>query len=55
MDTIERDKTPAKPTAKSGGKGKALRAKSIKGKVDHAALTDEVIRRFPNILKALAE
>jgi hypothetical protein len=34
---------------------KVLRAKPIKGEVDHAAITDEIIERFPNILKALAE
>jgi hypothetical protein len=32
-----------------------LRAKPVKGEVDHGALTDEIIGRFPNILKALAE
>jgi hypothetical protein len=32
-----------------------LRAKPVKGEVDHAALTDQIIGRFPNILKALAE
>jgi hypothetical protein len=33
----------------------ALRARPINGKVDHAAITDEIIGRFPNILKVLAE
>lgn len=54
MDTIERDKTPAKPAAKPS-KAKVLRAKPVKGKVDHGAVTDKIIKRFPNILKALAE
>lgn len=33
----------------------ALDAKQVKSEVDHAAITDEIIKRFPNILKALAE
>jgi hypothetical protein len=34
---------------------KTLDTKLTKGAVDHGALTDEIIARFPNILKALAE
>jgi hypothetical protein len=34
---------------------RTLRAKPVKGEVDRAALTDKIITRFPNILKALAE
>ena len=55
MDTIERDKTPSQPAAKPAGKGKVLRAKPVKGEVDQAALTQEIIRRFPKILDALAK
>lgn len=55
MDTIDRDTTPEKPAAKSRDKAKVLRAKPVKGEVDHGALTDKIIARFPNILKALAE
>jgi len=55
MDTIERDKTPAKPPAKAGAAKKVLRAKPVKGGVDKGAMTDKIIGRFPNILKALAE
>jgi hypothetical protein len=56
MDTIDRDNITTKPAAKAlAGKDKVLRAKPIKGEVDHAALTDKIIARFPNILKALAE
>jgi hypothetical protein len=55
MDTIERDKTPAKPAAQPRDKAKVLRAKPVKGEVDHAVLTEKIIGRFPNILKALAE
>jgi hypothetical protein len=32
-----------------------LRARPNKSEFDHGALTDEIIARFPNILKALAE
>jgi len=55
MDTIDRDHSPTKPPAKQRGKDKVLRAKPVKGEVDHGALTDKIIGRFPNILKALAE
>jgi hypothetical protein len=55
MDTIERDKTPTKPAAKPRAAKKVLRAKPVKGEVDQGALTDKIIGRFPNILKALAE
>jgi hypothetical protein len=34
---------------------KVLRARSSESEVDHGALIDEIIARFPNILKALAE
>jgi hypothetical protein len=33
----------------------ASHAKPAKGEVDHGTLTDNIIARFPNILKALAE
>ncbi len=55
MDTIDRDNTSAKPAAKLRDKAKVLRATPAKGEVDHGALTDKIIARFPNILKALAE
>jgi hypothetical protein len=55
MDTIDRDTKPTKPAAKPAGKAKALRAKPVQGEVDHGALTDAIIARFPTILKALAE
>jgi hypothetical protein len=53
MDTIDRDNTAAKPPAKS--RDKVLRAKPVKGKVDHAAVTREIIGRFPKILAELAK
>ena len=53
MDTIERDNKPAKPALNP--KVKVLRAKPVKGERDHGALTDKIIARFPNVLKALAE
>ncbi|HVH80437.1 MAG TPA: hypothetical protein VM782_13665 [Stellaceae bacterium] len=55
MDTIERDKSPKKPAAKPQREKKILRAKPVQGEVDQGALTDKIIARFPNILKALAE
>jgi hypothetical protein len=55
MDTIDRDQSSTKPPAKPRGKAKVLRAKPVKGEVDHGALTDKIIARFPNILKVLAE
>ena len=42
--------TPRKPAA-----GEVLRAHPVKGKVDHAALTREIIARYPKILAALAK
>jgi len=55
MDTIDRDKTPTKPAAQPRDKAKVLRAKPVTGEIDHAALTREIIRRFPKILDALAK
>ncbi|MFZ2008179.1 MAG: hypothetical protein WB697_15630 [Stellaceae bacterium] len=55
MDTIDRENISSKPVAKPRGKAKVLRAKPAKGEVNHAALTDKIISRFPNILKVLAE
>jgi hypothetical protein len=55
MDTIDHDNTRTKPAAKPREGKKILRAKPVKGDVDRAALTDKIIARFPNILKALAE
>jgi hypothetical protein len=56
MDTIDRDNiTASEPVAKPGEEKKVLRAKPVKGEVDHGAITDKIIARFPNILKALAE
>jgi hypothetical protein len=55
MDTIDRDNTSARPSAKPHDKGKVLRAKPVKGKVNHAAVTREIIRRFPKILAELAK
>jgi len=55
MDTIERDKTPAKPAAEPHGKPKVLRAKPVKGEVDHEALSREFMARFPKLRAALAK
>jgi len=55
VDTIDRDNIQTKPAAKPRDEKRVLRAKSAKGEVDRGALTDKIIERFPNILKALAE
>jgi hypothetical protein len=56
MDTIDRDERSAKPATKRSFDGKKiLRARPVKGKVDHAALTREIIDRYPKILAALAK
>jgi hypothetical protein len=55
MDTIERDKTPTKPAVQPRDKGKALRAKPVKGEVDWAELSREHIARYPKIRARLAE
>ena len=55
MDTIDRDKAPTKPAAKLRGKAKVLRAKPIKGEVDHEALSREFMARFPKLRAALAK
>jgi hypothetical protein len=55
MGTIDRDKTPAKPAAKTRDKAKVLRAKPLKGEVDWAELSREHIARYPKIRARLAE
>jgi hypothetical protein len=55
MDTIERDKNPARPAAKPRAAKKVLRAKPVKGEVDHEALSREFIARFPKLRAALAK
>jgi hypothetical protein len=56
MDTIDRDETSAKPAAKQRADDKKiLRARPVKGEIDHAALTRKIIARFPKILDALAK
>ena len=55
MDTIDRDNTTAKPAAKPRAKAKVLRAKPVKGEVDHEALSREFMTRFPKFRAALAK
>jgi hypothetical protein len=55
MDTIDRDTTPKKPTAKARENAKALRAKPVKGEVDWVELSREHIARYPKIRARLAE
>ena len=46
-------KAPAPP--REPAPDEVLRARPVTCKVDHAALTREIIRRFPKILAKLAE
>jgi hypothetical protein len=55
MDTIDRNDTSAKPEAKPARKEKVLRAKPVKGEVDHEALSREFIAKFPKLRAALAK
>jgi hypothetical protein len=41
---------PRKPA-----EGEVLRARPVRGKIDHRAVTREIIARFPTILAALAK
>jgi hypothetical protein len=56
MDTIDRDETGTKPAAKQRPDDKKiLRARPVKGGIDHTALSREFIARFPKIRAALAK
>jgi hypothetical protein len=56
MDTIDRDETSAKPAAKQHPtKKKVMRARPVKGEIDHTALSREFMARFPKIRAALAK
>jgi len=54
MDTVDREKDAAKPAAKPDEK-EILRARPVKGKIDHAELSREFMARFPKIRAALAK
>ena len=56
MDTVEPKKDPVKPAAAQRRDEKnILRARPVKGEIDHAALSREFIARFPKIRAALAK
>ena len=55
MDTFDRNETSAKSEPKPARKGKVLRAKPVKGEIDHVALISEHMARYPKIIAALAE
>ena len=55
MDTLEQNKTGAKPEAERSDGKKPLRARPAKGKVDYAELSREHIARYPKIRARLAE
>jgi hypothetical protein len=46
---------PQKPVAKGREERRVLRAKPLKGKIDHEALSREFMARFPKIRAALAK
>lgn len=48
-------KQPEKPTEKPHDKAQVLRARPVAAEIDHAALTREIIAKFPRILAALAK
>jgi hypothetical protein len=48
------NETPAKPAEKPSGRDEVLRAKPVEGEIDHVALIREHMRRYPNIIAALA-
>jgi hypothetical protein len=54
-DDIETKKQTSKPAAKPCGKDAVLRAPPVNGEIDRAALTREIIAKFPKILAALAK
>jgi hypothetical protein len=56
MDTIEPKTGATEPTAKQRpDEKKILRARPVKGEVNHAALSREFMARFPKIRAALAK
>jgi len=55
-DDLRTKKQPErKPTAQPRGQDEPLRARPGKGEIDRAALTHEIIAKFPKILAALAK
>lgn len=54
-DDLRTKKQPEKPVEKPRGENEPLRARPIEGEIDHAALTREIIAKFPRILAALAK
>jgi hypothetical protein len=56
MDTVDREQDAAKAAAKQRPDEKKIRrARAVKGKIDHAALSREFMARFPKIRAALAK
>ena len=55
MDTIDRDTAPRKPTTQPCEDKKILRAKPVKGEVDHERLSREFMAKFPKLRAALAK
>jgi hypothetical protein len=56
MDTIDRENDAATPAAKAAPRQEKIpRARPVKEKIDHAALSRELMARFPKIRAALAK
>ena len=56
MDPVEPKTDAAKPAGKQRpDEKKILRARPVKGEIDHVALSREFIARFPKIRAALAK
>ena len=49
------EKRPNKPAPRQPAPGEVLRARPVKGKIDHAELSREFMARFPKIRAALAK
>jgi hypothetical protein len=56
-NTLENREKPDQPSQEAGKPKPAavLRARPVKGKIDHPSLTRQIIARFPKILAALAK
>jgi hypothetical protein len=50
-----REKRPNKPAPRQPAPGEVLRARPVKGKIDHAESSREFMARFPKIRAALAK
>jgi len=54
-DTQDTREQQPKAAPRQPAEDEVLYARPVKGEIDHAALTREIISRFPNILAELAK